>query len=106
MAKSDFKFKIFTTEEKFPSCSKMLEVCEKIVKFKIASFDRVNADQSADLQKLRDLRIKVREGGGSIEIIKNFDSHLRSLLINNEKGGMQNYFDALYTPKYIKKIKE
>jgi hypothetical protein len=106
MAQSDFKFKIFTTEEKFPSCSKMLEVCEKPIKFKIASFDRVNADQSFDLQKLRDLRIKVREGGSSTEIIKNFNTQMRSLLINNEKGGMQNFFDALYTPNYVKKIKE
>ena len=46
----------------------------------------------------------MREGACSADIIKNFDSQLRSLLINNEKGGIQNFFDALYTPDYIDKI--
>jgi hypothetical protein len=89
MAKSDFKFKIMITEEKFPSCSKMLEVLdENIVKFRIDSTDRVNADYTNDSRRLNELRIKVREGGFTEEIIKNFDSQLRTLLIAHEKGGI------------------
>ena len=89
MAKADFNFKILITEEKFPSCSKMLEVSnENIVKLKIDSCDRVNAEQRADLQKLRDLRIQIRQGFGGEQVIANFDSTLRSILINNERGGI------------------
>ena len=107
MAKSNFKFKIFITEEKFPSCSKMLEVFdENIVKFRIDSWDRINADYTNDTVRLSALRIKVREGGFTSQTIKNFNSQLRSLLINNERGGIQNFFDALYTKEYISKISE
>ena len=46
----------------------------------------------------------MREGASSSETMTNFDSQMRKLLINYEKGGMYNYFNALYTPEYVDSI--
>jgi hypothetical protein len=71
--RSHSRLVIFLTEDKFPSCSKVLEVIGKR-NINVSNFDRINADYIDQKERLSDLKIKLRVGGADNHTIKNFDT--------------------------------
>ena len=92
MSKSKFILSVYTTKEKFPNPSKLVEIIQE-KHYLIEPFVRLYAQTFNDQTRLRVLR--------DFNEHRDIESHIRGAIIHTELGGIERDVIPLFNKQYV-----